>query len=170
MTKHIDETLGNPLRKIVLRTLRYPLWLRRIILTRLFRFTVKLSGTVGQDILDTDLHSVTFRQRNKKKAQNHIGGVHAAAMALLGESATGFIVGVNLPGDKLPLLKSMHIDYTQRAEGDLLAQAHLTDAQIEALQNDIKGEITVAVSVTDAAHKAPIVCQYVWAWIPKRAK
>lgn len=161
-------SVPNPLRNIVLKLQKYPQWLQNFMLTRVFRYTVKLSGTVGQDILGTDLHTVTFRQRNKKKVQNHIGGVHAAGMALLGESATGFIVGVNLPGDKLPLLKSMHVDYTQRAVGDLIAKATLTPEQITQMQTQVKGEINVAVVITDAEGKSPINCEYVWAWIPKR--
>ena len=160
----------NPLRQMVLKVQTYPQWLQNFILTRVFRYTVKLSGTVGQDILGTDLTSVTFRQKNKKKVQNHIGGVHAAGMALLGESATGFIVGVNLPGDKLPLLKSMHVDYTKRAAGDLIAVASLSNEQIQLMQTVEKGEVNVSVSVTDSEGKAPVECEYVWAWIPKKGR
>ncbi|MEN8778968.1 DUF4442 domain-containing protein [Glaciecola sp. HTCC2999] len=158
----------NPLRNMVLKVQSYPLWLQRFVLTRIFRYTVKLSGTVGQDILGTDLDSVTFRQKNRKKVQNHIGGIHAAGMALLGESATGFIVGVNLPGDKLPLLKSMHVDYTKRASGELIAVASLTQEQMTLMQTAEKGEVNVKVMVTDETGNAPIECKYVWAWIPKK--
>ncbi len=160
----------NPLRRMVLKVQSYPQWLQNFVLTLIFRHTVKLSGTVGQEILGTDLNSVTFRQKNKKKVQNHIGGVHAAGMALLGESASGFVVGLNLPGDKLPLLKSMHVDYTKRAKGDLVAVANLTNEQIQLMQTTEKGEINVSVRVTDEENKAPIECEYVWAWVPKKRR
>ena len=39
---------------------------------------------------------------HRRKVQNHIGGVHATATALLAETATGMVVGMNLPDEKLP--------------------------------------------------------------------
>ena len=145
---------SNPLRKLVERVNHYPAWLGNRIITWVFCHKVKLAGTTGLQILGTDGKSVTFRQKNYKKAQNHIGSVHAAAMALLAESATGFIVGINLPGDKLPLIKSMNIRYLTRARGDMTAVAHLTDEQLQQMQSQDKGEVTVAVKVTGATEEA----------------
>lgn len=109
-------------------------------------------------------------KKNYKKAQNHIGSVHAAAMALLAESSTGFVVGVNLPGDKLPLIKEMNFKYVKRAQGDMHAVAHLTDEQIALMQTQEKGEVTVAVKVTDAQGIEPVLCEMIWAWVPKSRK
>lgn len=161
---------GNPLRNFVIKVNQYPAWLSSRLMTWMFRFKVKLAGTAGVDIVETDLKSVTFRQKNRKKVQNHIGGVHAAGMALLAESATGFIVGVNLPGDKLPLIKSMNLSYVKRSTGDMQAVAELTDQQLEELRTAEKGEVTVQVKVTDALNVEPILCEMVWAWIPKVKK
>ena len=163
-------SVGNPLRKFAEKANTYPSWVGRRLLTWMFRFKVKLTGTVSIDILETDLKSVTFRQKNYKKVQNHIGSVHAAAMALLAESSTGFIVGVNLPGDKLPLIKEMNLKYVKRAQGDMQAVARLTDEQIACMQTQDKGEVTVEVKVTDAQGIEPVVCEMVWAWIPKNSK
>ncbi|MEW9797418.1 DUF4442 domain-containing protein [Alteromonas sp. CYL-A6] len=160
----------NPLRQFAEKANRYPEWLSRRLLTWAFRSKVKLANTVSVDILKTDFSSVTFRQKNYKKVQNHIGSVHAAGMALLAESATGFIVGVNLPGDKLPLIKNMNLSYVKRAQGDMLAVAELTDEQIAMMQREDKGEVTVKVTVTDAQGIEPVLCEMIWAWVPKQRK
>ncbi|WP_100642731.1 DUF4442 domain-containing protein [Alteromonas facilis] len=157
----------NPLRNFVLKVNQYPTWLSSRLMTWMFRFKVKLTGTVGIEILETDLKRVVFRQKNRKKVQNHIGSVHAAGMALLAESATGFIVGTNLPGDKLPLIKNMNLSYVKRATGDMQAVAELTDEQIQQLKTEDKGEVTVKVMVTDAMGIEPVLCEMVWAWVPK---
>ena len=162
--------VSNPLRKFVDRVNHYPSWLSAKLMTWVFRNKVKLAGTAKIDILRTDGRSVTFRQRNIKRTQNHIGGVHAAAMILLAESATGFICGINLPGDKLPLVKSMNFRFVRRSVGDMQAVASLTDAQIEQMQRDEKGAITVTVVVTDQSGEQPIECDIVWAWVPKKPK
>ncbi len=99
-----------------------------------------------------------------------VGSVHAAAMALLAESATGFIVGLNLPGDKLPLIKSMNLQYVKRATGDMTAVASLSDEQIQMMQQQEKGEVLVKVIVTDANNIEPVVCEMLWAWVPKHKK
>jgi hypothetical protein len=89
-------------------------------------------------------------------------------MALLAESCTGFIVGINLPGDKLPLIKSMGLNYVKRATGDMVAVASVTDEQIALMQTADKGEINVKVVVTDATGIAPVECEMIWAWVNKK--
>lgn len=158
----------NPLRQFVDRVNQYPQWLSSFLITQVFRHTVKLAGTAKVDILRTDGKQVIFKQKNRRKVQNHIGTVHAAAMALLAESATGFIVGVNLPGDKLPLIKTMNLNYVKRSTGDITAVAHLTDEQITQMQSQDKGEVSVQVEITDAENITPMLAEMIWAWVPKK--
>jgi acyl-coenzyme A thioesterase PaaI-like protein len=106
--------------------------------------------------------------RNRRRVQNHIKGVHAAAMALLAETATGFCVGMNVPDDKLPLIKTLKVDYLKRAQGDMKAVAQLRPEQIQQIQTQDKGEVTVPVSITDESGGEPIQCEMVWAWVPKK--
>ncbi|TDF35696.1 DUF4442 domain-containing protein [Alteromonadaceae bacterium M269] len=160
----------NALSEFVRSIENYPSWLKYRIITFLFNNKVKLAGTAKLKITDLTPQSVTFHQRNKKRVQNHIGGIHAAAMALLAESATGFIVGINLPGDKLPLLKTLHVDYLKRAVGDMTAVAILTDEQLEKVKTEEKGEVSVQVQVSDESGGEPISCEMVWAWIPNKKR
>lgn len=163
-------SVTNPLRTFADNAMKKPLWLRFKLLTWLFRYKVKLVGTCKIDIKDTDLQTVTFFVKNRKKVQNHIGSVHAATMALLAESATGFVVGVNLPGDKLPLIKSMNLKYIKRAYGDMQAVATLSDEQIDMLQTQAKGDFLVDVKVTDESGEEPVLAEMHWAWIEKPKK
>ncbi|MGB3724883.1 MAG: DUF4442 domain-containing protein [Glaciecola sp.] len=158
----------NPLRKFAEKTLTYPHGLAMFLLTAMFRYKVKLVGTTKISIIDTDLQSVTFFVKNRKRVRNHIGQVHAATMALLAESATGFVVGLNLPGDKLPLIKSMDLKYVRRSLGAMTAVAKVSDEQINMMQTHAKGDIMVEVSVTDESGHEPIICEMNWAWVEKR--
>lgn len=163
-------SVNNPLRKFVDKAMQYPAWLGPRLITWVFRWKVKLAGTVALDILETDGKRAVFRQKNKRKAQNHIGTVHAAAMALLAESATGFIVGINLPSNKLPLLKTMNLKYVKRSTGVITAVASLTDEQINKLMTEPKGDIEVKVQVTDETGIVPMEAEMVWAWVEKSRK
>ena len=161
-------SVQNPLRSFVDKVNRYPDWLSSRLITWVFRHKVKLAGTAGLVIVETDGKTALFKQKNRKKVQNHIGGVHAVTMALLAESSTGFVVGINLPGDKLPLIKTMNLKYVKRCSGDITAVASVTDEQIALMNSDAKGEVVVKVEITDANNDEPMVAEMTWAWVPRK--
>ncbi|MEO6699329.1 MAG: DUF4442 domain-containing protein [Paraperlucidibaca sp.] len=126
---------------------------------------VGTSGLLYEEITET---RVVVSIKNRRKVQNHINSVHAAAMALLAETASGFAVGVNLPDDKMPLIKTLKVDYTRRSSGDLRAVATLTQADINRIRNEPKGEVLVPVVITDATGAQPVNCEMLWAWTSKK--
>lgn len=52
-----------------------------------------------------------------RQVRNHIGGIHACGIALAAESATGIVIGMNVPDTRMPLCKSMAIDFKKVAKG-----------------------------------------------------
>lgn len=90
-------------------------------------------------------------------------------MALLAESAPGFLVAMNLPEHKLLLLSSLKVDYCQRVVGRLTALVSLTAEQVAGMAQHDKGEAWVALTVTEQTGSAPIECAMRWAWISKKA-
>ena len=137
-------------------------WLRNRVLGRAVPFT----GTAGLDFVNLTPQQVTVALANRRAVQNHIGGVHASAMNLLAETATGMLVGMNVRDDCLPLAKELRMAFRKRATGSLRAVATLTDAQRAAMQASDKGEVHVAVTVTDEAGVNPVECEFIWAWVP----
>jgi len=146
---------------------KLPNSLRVRAISTIFGTVVPFVGTSGLRYEKLTNNEVVVSIRNRRKVQNHIKGVHAAAMALLAETATGFVVGMNLSDDKLPLIKSLHVDYKRRTVGDLRAVATLTDEQVAIIQREPKGEILVAVTVTDESGQQPVACEMLWAWVSK---
>lgn len=137
-------------------------WLRNRVLGRAVPFT----GTAGLNFVEMTPEQVVMAVPNVRRVQNHIQGVHAAAMALLAETATGMVVGMNVRDDCLPLAKTIHIDFKRRAQGGMRAVARLSAAQRELMQKNDKGEISVLVQVSDESGEQPIQCEFIWAWIP----
>lgn len=145
-----------------------PAPVRRKLTTLFFNSQVRFAGTAGLRFVVLDTVSAEVVIANRRKVRNHIKGVHAAAMALLAETATGAVFGANLRDDALPLLKSMHIDYLRRAKGALRATATLSAADRALIQEQPRGELVVPVTVTDESGAQPIQAQMTWAWIPKK--
>lgn len=158
----------NKLSKIVQRIARAPRFCQSMLLTLLFGRTIKFAGTAGVIVHQLNLETASLRLPNRKKVQNHIGSVHAAATALLGESASGFLLGMHVPDDRIPLLKSMHVQYLKRSTGALTAEARLSPEQIAHIRQQEKGEIVITVAITDEMNVAPVLAEYTWAWIPKK--
>jgi len=147
---------------------RVPPGLRKHALSIALGKTVKLVGTAGVECLELTTHKSVFRIKNRKKVQNHIQGIHAAGMALVAETATGMVLGMSIPDDKIPVLKSMHVDYLKRCKGDLTAVASLSDEQIEKIKTTEKGDVNVQVTCTDSENKETIQATMIWAWTLKR--
>jgi acyl-coenzyme A thioesterase PaaI-like protein len=136
---------SNQMSRMVGKLSALPAGMQQWAQTFLLGKVVPFLGTAGMQFEQVTPQRVVVSVANKRKVQNHIKGIHAAAMALLAETATGFVVGMNLPDDKLPLLKSMKINYVRRSSGDMRAVAELTPQQVQSILNDEKGEVTVSV-------------------------
>lgn len=137
-------------------------WYRSVVMRRALPF----ARTAGLDFIEMSQQRVEIGITNRRKVQNHIGGVHASAMNLLAETATGMVVGMNVRDDCIPLVKEMKMAFRKRATGDLRAVATLSAEQCAAMTASDKGEIRVTATVTDEAGVNPVECEFVWAWIP----
>lgn len=161
-------SFNNNLNRVVSKLSFLPVNMRSGVISRIFGRVVPYVGTSGLRYEELTPERVVVSIRNRRPVQNHIKGVHAAAMALLAETATGFAVGMNLPDDKLPLIKTLKVDYIKRTQGDMRAVATLTADQVNLIRNTPKGEVTVPVVVTDESGEEPIRCEMVWAWVSKK--
>lgn len=149
---------------------KLPRPLRRKAFSLLVGKIVPFVGTSRMEILEMSPARVAARVRNRRPVRNHIGGVHAAAATLLAETVTGFVVAMNLPAGKLPLIKTMHVEFEKRMKGNLSAEAWLEEADRRKLATDQRGAIQVPVTITDGTGQQPVRAEMTWAWVPdKRA-
>ena len=144
----------NRLTKAVNIFQKFPESIRTFALSKAMGNVVKYAGTSGlryEKLTPTECIIVI---PNRKKVRNHIGSVHAAAMGLLAETATGFM--------------TMHLEYLKQASGDMKAVATYSDEQVEYIKNNEKGDINVPVVITDGKGIETVKATMIWAWAPKR--
>ena len=137
-------------------------WFRSVVLGRAVPFT----GTAKLRYEEMSANSVQIFVANEHRVRNHIGGVHAVASTLAAETATGMVLSMNVQDDCIPVVKDMRVQFKKRGQGAMRAVATLTGEQRELIRSTTKGEVTVAVKVTDESGNQPIECEFVWAWIP----
>ncbi|WP_343316473.1 DUF4442 domain-containing protein [Acinetobacter soli] len=158
----------NRLAKLVKATSKFPKGLRSTLWSKAFGRIVPMVGTANIRYLEVDQHHVKVRLENQRNMQNHIKGLHAAAMALLAETATGFLTGLHVPDDRILLIKSLHVDYLKVVQGGLTATAQLSLKQQRFIAEHDKAELSIPVTVVDDAGVEAIRCEMIWAWLPKR--
>ena len=139
-------------------------WFRSVVLGRAVPFT----GTAKLRYEEMSASSVQIFVANNPKVHNHIGGVHAVASTLAAETATGMVMGMNVRDDCIPVVKDMRVQFKKRGQGAMRAVATLSDEQRELIRSTTKGEVTVAVTVTDESGNQPIECEFIWAWVPSQ--
>lgn len=156
----------NKLQRSLMRLDEAPAFMRGFVQNIILRRAVPFTGTAGVRFVSLTPEHVEVHLANERRVQNHIGGVHASAMNLLAETATGMVVGMNVRDDCLPLAKELSMAFKKRATGGLKAVATLTAEQRAAMLASDKGEVRVAVTVTDEAGVEPVECVFTWAWVP----
>jgi acyl-coenzyme A thioesterase PaaI-like protein len=164
MTTHKPNRLQRQLAKLD----KLPRFMQGAARNAVLRRVVPFTGTAKLEFTQLKPEGVRIDLRNHRSVQNHIRGVHASAMNLLAETATGMAVGMHVRDDCLPLAKELKMQFKKRATGGLHAVACLTPAQIALMQEQDKGEVQVQVTVTDDAGVEPVQCEFVWAWIPAK--
>jgi acyl-coenzyme A thioesterase PaaI-like protein len=103
------------------------------------------------------------RIRNRRRVRNHIGTVHAIAMANMCELAAGLATEVTIPPDMRWIPKGMTIDYLRKAGTDLRAVCRLEQAP--PWRDGL--ELELPVSVVDASD-APVVQARIRMWVTAR--
>ena len=160
--------MANRFSLFVNKVHKAPQFMQSFLLTTLFSSKVKFAGTTGVKLEKVTHQQTILTLKNKKSVQNHIGGIHAIAAAVLAESATGIVFGMNVPDDRVPLLKSMTVKYQRRMQGNLKAVANLSAEQIRLIEQKEKGDVIVPVIITDESGQQPIECEMEWAWVSKK--
>ena len=161
------KLVNNQLSKVYKLAAKLPEPVRRTLLSATFGRVVPFAGTAGVKFEDFGPLKVTVSLDNKRSVRNHIGQIHAVAMMLLGETATGFVVGINTPDTHLCLVKDVKVRFKRPSKGAMQATATLTEAMAEQIQTTERGEVTVPCEITDASGQAPIEVDMTWAWVSK---
>lgn len=147
---------------------KLPSPIRTFALSKAMGHVIKFVGTSGLRFDKLTPTECIVVIPNRKKVQNHIHSVHAAAMGLLAETATGFMTGLSVPDNRLIVIKSMKLEYLKQASGDMTAIASFSDEQVEYIKNTEKGDINVPVVMTDETGTETVKATMIWAWVPKR--
>ncbi|MEP6791789.1 MAG: DUF4442 domain-containing protein, partial [Ramlibacter sp.] len=104
----------NRLGRRLLSLRKVPQALRAAAQNFVLRRAVPFTGTARLEFISMKPHRVEIALDSHKAVHNHIGGIHASAMNLLAETATGMVVGLNVRDDCVPLAKELRMAFKRR--------------------------------------------------------
>ena len=116
----------------------------RWLFSRIVCFKAPYFGTISPvfDVLEPG--RAVARMRKRRKVQNHIGTVHAIAMANLCELVAGTLTEISIPASMRWIPRGMQINYLAKATTDIHAEC-----DFPSIDPDTAQDVVVPVRVMD---------------------
>lgn len=97
-------------------------FMRFKILDKIFQVVIPFNRGLGFEIKKLDKESCQINSLDKKRRQNHVGGAHACALAVLGEYTAGLLLSQHCNPEKYRIIIShLEVEYHKQGKGVLKA-------------------------------------------------
>jgi uncharacterized protein (TIGR00369 family) len=157
--------MSNPFPSIARRFTPCPDDLRPEGLTQAIGDAIPFVDTAGLRIHTYTQKEVTVQLEATRRVANHIGTIHAAALALLAETASGLVVALNISDESVPVVRTLNVDFQRPASASIAATATLDADTRLRLQERPIGRIDVPVDLMMSG-VAVVQAHAQWAWLP----
>lgn len=125
---------------------------------------VPYSGTIGAVVDQFEPGHVVVRLRDRRRVRNHLGSVHAIALANVGELATGLAILGAMDESVRGILTGIEVAYTKKARGPLRVEAVADIPDV----GDASVDTRVSADIVDTSGEVVSVVHAQWRLGPAR--
>lgn len=116
---------------------------------------VPYTGTIRPHVVELAPGYAKIRMADRRAVRNHLGSVHAVALANLAEVTSGLALTVGLPPGARGIPTALTITFVRKARGTLTAEARCAlpattgeaDYDLESLITDERGDVVARATV-----------------------
>ncbi|WP_161603794.1 DUF4442 domain-containing protein [Noviherbaspirillum massiliense] len=119
-------------------------------------------------IADMAKDEITIAVPNHRALRNHVRGIHAAAINLACEYASGLLLGQYADADKVVVVKTMHLEIHKPITGAVRATARHDGKELADMLAQDKGSVRIPVTVVDSTGATPVSGYMDIAWFKRR--
>jgi len=125
--------------------------LGRRVFALIIRRLIPYTGALGAEYEELRPGYARIALRERRGVRNHLGSIHAVALANLGEVTTGFALMYGAPPSVRGILTGLQIEYVKKARGRITAQASAEHLDVtSAMEQRVTGELTDAAGAVVA--------------------
>ena len=131
----------------------HPLPGGKLVFSKAINRFVPYTGTIDARVDELQRGSSTVRLRDQKAVRNHLGSIHAIALANLAELAGNLALIYSMPDDARFIVAGFTIEYEKKARGTIIANGQClpveTNERMEhqvdvTLRNESEENVAVA--------------------------
>src|SRR5512137_229134 len=113
---------------------------------------VPYSGSIRPRVLELAAGRARVAMADRRALRNHLGSLHAVALANLGELASGLAMTTALPAGRRAIVTALRTEFSKKARGVIIATSDVTlpalgddagdvDCDVHAELRDAAGEV-----------------------------
>ena len=124
-------------------------------LDRLMRIALPFNRPHRISIAEVNPERVGIRLPSRRSNQNHLGGMHACAIATALEFSSGASVLLEVGlSDYRIIMSRIEVDYLAKPQGDCMASAQRNTPEVQGLSGVLEKEGVARVTLGSALHDA----------------
>jgi|SRR5579871_207030 len=134
----------------------YQLPLGKSLFTKLVSLLIPYTGSVSPKVLQVSAGYAKVSIADRRRVRNHLGSIHALALANLGEFTTGLAIHFAMKQNTRAILTRLSTDFFKKARGTITAEASVDlpsdheegSVVVDASLFDDRGNLVAKVSAT----------------------